>query len=249
MMSLSILGSGSSYNPVGREATMLAVAVGNDVSLVDCGGNALATFIRMGGDPAHVARLFLTHNHPDHVVGFPLLVQQLWLAGRQAPLPVYAPSETVVTARRLLETFDTSGWEGLFEIEWHTIPLEPRVSVCASSAVRVMAAPAQHSRPTVALRFESEHGVLVYSSDTAPALTVVELARGADLLVHEATGAYDGHSTVEEAVMVARDAGVSRVVLVHLPYDEEMAATLAAQAQAETGVPVIPATDEMRYLV
>jgi len=249
MMSLYILGSGSSYNPVGRETTMLAVAVGDDISLVDCGGNALATFIRMGGDPAHVTRLFLTHNHPDHVVGFPLLVQQLWLAGRRVPLPVYAPSETVATARRLLETFDTSGWEGLFEIEWHTIPLEPWVSVCASSVVHVIATPSQHSRPTVALRFESEHGVLVYSSDTAPAPTVVELARGADLLVHEATGAYDGHSTVEEAVMVARDAGLARVVLVHLPYDEEMAEALATQAQAQAGITVLPATDGMRYLV
>lgn len=249
MMSLYVLGSGSSYNPVGRETTMLAVAVGDDVSLVDCGGNTLAAFIRMGGDPAHVARLFLTHNHPDHVVGFPLLVQQLWLAGRRDPLPVYAPAETVATARRLLETFDTSGWDGLFEIEWHTLPLEPWTPVCAAPAVRVIATPAEHSRPTVALRFESERGVLVYSSDTAPAPAIVELARGADLLVHEATGAYDGHSTVEDAAMVARDAGVPRVVLVHLPYDEEAAEALAAQAEARYGVQVFPAGDGVRYMV
>lgn len=247
MMYLYVLGSGSSYNPVGRETTMLAVAVGDDVSLVDCGGNALAAFIRMGGDPAQVARLFLTHNHPDHVVGFPLLIQQLWLAGRRTPLPVYAPSETVATARRLMDTFDTSGWEGLFAIEWHTIPLEPWTPVCASSAVRVLAAPAEHSRPTVALRFESAHGVLVYSSDTAPSPHIVELARGADLLVHEATGPYEGHSTVKDAAIVARDAGVPRVVLVHLPYDEEEAARLAAEAEAQIGVHIVPASDAMRY--
>ena len=36
-------------------------------------------------------------------------------------------------------------------------------------------------------------------------------------MVHEATGAFGGHSTAEDAARVAAEAGVDRLVLVHLP--------------------------------
>jgi ribonuclease Z len=43
------------------------------------------------------------------------------------------------------------------------------------------------------------------------------MARGADLLIHEATGKGPGHSSSTDAARVAADAGVSRLALVHLP--------------------------------
>jgi ribonuclease Z len=65
---------------------------------------------------------------------------------------------------------------------------------------------------------------VVIAADTAYSRSVVEAARGADLLVHEATFAEEErdraretlHSTALEAGEVARDAGVGMLALTHL---------------------------------
>jgi ribonuclease Z len=72
---------------------------------------------------------------------------------------------------------------------------------------------------------ESRPGrTLVVTGDTAPCLATVEAARGADLLVHDASFAEEeaqraadtGHSTVGQAAAVAREAEVKLLALVHI---------------------------------
>ena len=82
---------------------------------------------------------------------------------------------------------------------------------------------------------------VVYTGDTRPHLAVLEAARGADLLVHEATFGGEeaqrametGHSTAAEAARMALEAGVRRLVLTHIsPRYTRDAPELLAEARA-----------------
>jgi ribonuclease Z len=83
----------------------------------------------------------------------------------------------------------------------------------------VTASPTEHIVPSLALKIlnKATGHVVVYSSDTAPCRSVVRLARGADVLIHEASGESGGHSSPQQAGEVAQQASVGRLCLVHYP--------------------------------
>jgi ribonuclease Z len=132
---------------------------------------------------------------------------------------VYGIAPALAQARRAWECFDTAAWEGVPPIEWHPVAHQAGAEVLRNARWRVSAAPGIHPVPVVGLRVEaSGGGVVAYSCDTHPSPDITTLARGADLLLHEAQqNPTPVHSTYEQAARVARDAGVSRLVLVHLP--------------------------------
>ena len=86
---------------------------------------------------------------------------------------------------------------------------------------------------------------LVISGDTRPTTSLIEAARGADLLVHEATfleedqarAVLTGHATAREAAEVAAAAHVQNLVLTHLSsrYDREPHRVAAEAGAVFTG--------------
>ena len=209
---------------------MLALDNGRSTILVDCGGDAVPAMQAVGLEPTELSALIVTHEHADHVAGFPLLMERIWLMGRRDPLHVYGIEPALAQARRAHDAFDVTGFDGYGGFEPHEIALEPGAAVFDRGGWTVTAAPGTHAVPVVGLRFEDAASgrVVVYSADTAPSPAIVDLARGADLLIHEATGSGPVHASAAEAAEVAREAGCRKLLLVHLPPEHELTPELPA---------------------
>lgn len=230
MATVHLLGTGAVISDPERTTTMLALDNGRGVILVDCGGDAVPRLSAAGLDPVALSALIVTHEHADHVAGFPLLMERTWLMGRRTPLDVYGIAPALNQARRSHDAFDVSGFEGYAGFRGHEVAYAKDAPVFERDGWRVTASPGRHAVPVTGLRFEDllGGGTIVYSADTAPEPAIAQLAQGADLLIHEASGSGPVHTGAREAAEIARDAGVGRLILVHLPPHEELAPDLPA---------------------
>jgi ribonuclease Z len=199
---------------------MLALEHRDSVIVIDCGGDVVQRMLAASLDPERIDLLFLTHEHPDHVGGFPLFMEKIWLAGRRRPIRVAGPEAALDQARRCWATFRTDGWKGMPEIRWAPATMSEDADVHHDDAWTVTATPAEHGPPTLAVRIEANGaGTVAYSADTGPSERIVRLSRGADILVHEAGGEHPGHTTVTAAARIGAEARAGRLLLVHLPPD------------------------------
>jgi ribonuclease Z len=214
-----VLGSGAAYSDGARTTTMLALEGPSGVVVVDCGADVVQRLLVHDLDPLRVTALIVTHEHADHVGGLPLMVERLWVAGRRAALPVIGIAPAIAVAERLHDAFDTHDWPGYPGIDARTIAHEEGALVLEDPDWRITSAPGSHSVPVIGLRMEATRGAVVaYSCDTTYDPRIVALARGADLLLHEAAGEGPMHTTPSQAARVAHEANVDRLVLVHLPH-------------------------------
>jgi ribonuclease BN (tRNA processing enzyme) len=160
--------------------------------------------------------------HPDHIYGWPIFALDTWMAGRRAPLHVYALPETVRTARMMLRAVGSNTWPRFFPIRYHPIHTSSIGLVFANGEFSVSATQTEHFVPTIAVRITSEESgeSIAYSCDTTPQENIVELSRGVKYLFHEATTLDTsslGHSSAIQAGRQATRAGAEQLVLLHLP--------------------------------
>lgn len=218
MPTLHLLGTGAALAGPDRTTTMLAFE-GATTIVVDCGGDVVQRLLVSGIDLDSIAALIITHEHPDHVSGFPLFMEKIWLAQRRRPVAVVGIRPAINQAKRIFEAFDTSRWKGLPKIEWREVELAEDAAVWADDEWRIAASPGIHSVPVVGFRVEHVPSgvVMAYSGDTEKSAVIERLGRGAAIFVHEATGGVPAHSSAADAARVASGAGAARLVLVHIP--------------------------------
>ena len=217
MSRLVVLGSGTALPDADRENSCYAWQNDAGLVLLDCGGSPYRRLLKYGLDPLQLRAIFISHNHPDHLMGLPALLLHLWLAQHRQQLHVFGNPSAMRTAQAVVAAAEL-GIHAVVPV-FHTLPDQGGpLDLPFDLGERLTAAPTYHSRPTLALRLDSDrHGGLVYGADSGPCPALVELARGAHTLIHECTVPthYDSHATPEEAAATAQQAGVRRLILTH----------------------------------
>ncbi|TPM36490.1 MBL fold metallo-hydrolase [Mesorhizobium sp. B2-3-5] len=248
---LVLLGSkgGPALRPGGPWPSSSLLEIAGRAIVVDCGLGVTRGLVDAGIDLKALDLIFITHLHSDHVLELGPLMHTAWTAGLATPVAVFGPPGTGHYWRRFCQAmeFDIEiriADEGRPDIrELVSVEEFGEGQVVQQNGLKVTALRVDHPPVTdcFALRFEHGSKSVVFSADTVFFPPLVDVAAGADILVHEAmlergidrlvartgNGArlkehlLASHSFAGDAGRIASDAGVKRLVLNHLiPADD-----------------------------
>jgi ribonuclease BN (tRNA processing enzyme) len=204
---LVLLGTGGAHENPRRLGPAVGVARGEGVALVDA-GRGVAEALRAARIPTRQPdRVYLTSLLPENSAGLDDLLAAGWLDGRRAPLRVVGPPGTRALAAGL-EAAHAAGLEALGQ----ALGLPPEgarldaLEVGAGFAEEREGVVARAGElpggplPAFAWRFDADGRSAVVAGAAWAPEALAELARAADLLVHEAVDV--------PSPEVARDAGL-----------------------------------------
>ena len=232
MPKIIILGSSNAVPTKNHENTHMAI-IGKDHSiLVDCVSNPVVRLEEAGIDYNELTDIIITHFHPDHVSGVPLLLMDMWLMGRTKPINIYGLHFTIDRLENLMGFYNWSEWPDFFPVSFTRLPGSEMAFVMDNNEFKIVSSPVHHMIPTIGIRVEckTSNKIFAYSCDTEPCEQTVRLAEGADILIHEAGGATFGHSSAEQAGEIATQAEVGKLYLIHYPSGRFARGDLAAEA-------------------
>lgn len=250
-MRLILLGTGGGPRPKKTmSAPAYAIVIGDATYLVDCGDGVARQFVLAGVPLTSLRHIFITHHHSDHNADYGNVLLIAWASGLATRVDAWGPPPLEEMTRLFFQM-------NAFDIETRMAdegrrPLAPLVHaherregglVFEDERVKVTAALVPHPpvTPAFAYRFDAPDRSIVFSGDTTRSDELVRLAKGADILVHEALyppavdrlvatvpnastlrkHIIDSHTTIEDVGRVAEAAGVKTLVLSHLVPGED----------------------------
>jgi ribonuclease BN (tRNA processing enzyme) len=233
-MRVTVLGSNGAYPAAGGACSGFLLQHEGFSLLVDVGYAVVPRLLELM--PAEqLDAVYISHKHPDHCADLNPLLRARALGGADpAPLPVYAPHEALDAVLALDRP-------GMLEPALARHDFEPGAGFSVGPfELRTTLLP--HSVPNAAVRMTAGGHSVVYTGDGGPDPALVELARGTDALIAEATypevmAADEVRflSTARQAAQQAAEAGVGRLVLTHLQPGLEPGEYLDAAAREYEG--------------
>jgi ribonuclease Z len=248
MNEIVILGSAMAVPDEFHENTSLAIVTPYHTILIDSPGSPLPVLVRAKIKLEKISDIILTHFHPDHVSGIPVLLLDLWLSGRSEELNIYGLEDTIDRMIAMLELYRWRDWPAFFPVNFIRVPKEELQLVLDYKEIKILSSPVSHVVPGMGIRVEwaDTHRSMAYSSDTEPTDSEVKLARNVDLLIHESTGAGPGHSSATQAGEIAARAKARALLLIHYPVGTDWKDDLVEQAGGKFDGVVTIAKDLMR---
>jgi len=244
---------GTAAGPVpgrSRQMTSHVMLSKGSAYVLDCGMGVTDQYARTGIPFNALKSIFITHHHPDHNIEYGPLLIVGWVQGLPLDVSAFGPPPlkqmTDDFMRAYKQTVDF--WAEDFHMKPLTAVNVQEISgagpVMQDDNVKVSSIVVEHPpvKPALAYRFDFKDRSIAFSGDTAPLAAVAQMAKGADVLVHEtmyvpalenylraaiARGQpvkFDAfmahmkadHTPAEDVGRIAQEAGVKTLVLSHL---------------------------------
>ena len=187
-----------------RAGSGYAVITSESVYLVDFGPgiirNAAELSKNWGGEipqmnVVNLKHAFLTHLHSDHTMGIADLLLTPWVMGRSKPLNLYGPkglhqlAANTLKANKIDIDYRINGTQPANKTGYKFIFKELNEGIVfENEEIKVEAFKVPHGdfEDAYGFRFTTADKVIVFSGDTGKSLKIAEIAKNADILVHEA---------------------------------------------------------------
>jgi ribonuclease Z len=241
---VTIIGAGTILPAQGRSPSCHLLRHGSQNVIFDLGPGSIGRLGLAGMDYREIETVFISHLHPDHTLDIVTLLHSLnatpgWV--RTKPLTIAGCYGLKVFIERLLEIYRDAVPES-----YSLKVLELTVGRHEVAGLTVETCLTGHTSNSLAFRIEMSNGTFVYSGDAVDRITMVQIARQADVFVCECSfengTQTDDHLTPEGAAYIAQAAGVGQLVLTHV-YPHVDLTLVCTQAAGHFSGPVIVATD------
>ena len=229
-MRLTVLGGCGAWPEAGQACSGFLVEHDGFRLLIDLGYATVPRLLELVA-PEQVDAVFISHGHPDHCVDLnPLLRARALRDDPAPPLPVYAPPGALDAVLALDRPAMLADAYTLHEFTpGASLDIGP-----FAAATRLL----PHFLPNAGLRLTGDGTVITYTGDSGPSPDIAPLARGADLLVAEASFVDQVPADNQRYLSSARycgqqaaQAGAGHLMLTHLmPGTDHHAAWAAARA-------------------
>jgi ribonuclease BN (tRNA processing enzyme) len=222
-----------------------ALVVNGSIYIIDAGNGVARQMALANLSPQALRAVFITHLHSDHMADYGTLLLRAWQTGLKNPVDTYGPAPLEDMTQAYMRYMD---WDIQLRISdenrppfaplvrAHNIAAEGVIYQDANVKVTAVEVPHGGAKPSYAFRFDTPTRSIVFSGDTSRSSSLVRLAKGADILVHEVLNTegvdaavgisntvndalkrhiIEAHTPIEEVGQVAHDAGVKKLVLTH----------------------------------
>jgi ribonuclease BN (tRNA processing enzyme) len=219
-MEITFLGVGEAFDEEIPNTSMLVRTeiAGQPVTvLLDCGYSVPPGFWLQALQPDTLDAIWISHFHADHAFGIPPLLVRFWEEKRKRELCFLGQQGIEAFVLKCLDLAYPNFYSRLgFPLRFQEVePERPLKAFGLSWSTAVN----DHPQRDLALRLEGQGKSLFYSGDGRPTSETTTLAKGVDLIVHEAfhlSKDIPGHGTVAGCVEMARACGSPKLALVHI---------------------------------